>query len=109
MAAPAKQTSRWGSLLQQAVAGVESRLDNILAEGAGEGGVGDDGLQAKKPPVATSAPVAAKSESSMMLLLICICTMTDELALQVLLAHLLQTEQMIGYKNAWQELWQQRI
>ncbi|KAI9655068.1 MAG: hypothetical protein M1829_000701 [Trizodia sp. TS-e1964] len=29
----AKQTSRWGSLLQQAVAGVESRLDNILADG----------------------------------------------------------------------------
>ncbi|KAI9839919.1 MAG: hypothetical protein M1819_000111 [Sarea resinae] len=27
-----KQSSRWGSLLQQAVAGVESRLDNILAE-----------------------------------------------------------------------------
>lgn len=33
MAAPAKQTSRWGNFLQQAVAGVESRLDNILAEG----------------------------------------------------------------------------
>ncbi len=33
MAAPAKQTSRWGSFLQQAVAGVESSLDNILAGG----------------------------------------------------------------------------
>jgi len=35
MAAPTKQaaSSRWGSFLQQAVAGVESRLDNILAEG----------------------------------------------------------------------------
>ncbi|KAL0936657.1 M protein repeat protein [Colletotrichum truncatum] len=32
MAAPAK-SSRWGSFLQQAVAGVEARLDNILAEG----------------------------------------------------------------------------
>ncbi|KAI9677093.1 MAG: hypothetical protein M1817_006932 [Caeruleum heppii] len=31
--APNKQSSRWGSLLQQAVAGVESRLDNILADG----------------------------------------------------------------------------
>jgi TATA element modulatory factor len=30
MAAPAKQTSRWGSFLQQALDGVESRLDNIL-------------------------------------------------------------------------------
>jgi len=28
-----KQASRWGSLLQQAVAGVESRLDTILADG----------------------------------------------------------------------------
>jgi hypothetical protein len=33
MAAPGKQSSRWGSFLQQAVAGVESRLDTILAEG----------------------------------------------------------------------------
>lgn len=32
MSAPAK-SSRWGSFLQQAVAGVEARLDNILAEG----------------------------------------------------------------------------
>lgn len=35
MAAPTKQSSRWG-FLQQAVAGVESRLDSILAEGAEE-------------------------------------------------------------------------
>ncbi|KAL9117688.1 MAG: hypothetical protein Q9187_005772, partial [Circinaria calcarea] len=27
-----KSTSRWGSFLQQAVAGVESRLDTILAD-----------------------------------------------------------------------------
>lgn len=32
MSAPAKQSSRWGSFLQQAVAGVESRLDNILTD-----------------------------------------------------------------------------
>jgi hypothetical protein len=33
MAAPGgKASSRWGSFLQQAVAGVESRLDTILAE-----------------------------------------------------------------------------
>jgi TATA element modulatory factor len=38
MAAPTKQSSRWGSFLQQAVAGVESRLDNILTEGAEDGG-----------------------------------------------------------------------
>ncbi|KAK7416094.1 hypothetical protein QQX98_005422 [Neonectria punicea] len=34
MAAPGKQaSSRWGSFLSQAVAGVESRLDNMLTEG----------------------------------------------------------------------------
>lgn len=32
MAAPNKSSSRWGSFLSQAVAGVESRLDNILAD-----------------------------------------------------------------------------
>lgn len=31
--AASKQSSRWGSFLQQAVAGVESRLDTILADG----------------------------------------------------------------------------
>ena len=31
-AAQNKPISRWGTLLQQAVAGVESRLDNILAD-----------------------------------------------------------------------------
>lgn len=36
MSAPAKGGSRWGSFLQQAVAGVESRLDNILADGIEE-------------------------------------------------------------------------
>lgn len=42
MAAPTKQapSSRWGSFLQQAVAGVESRLDNILAEGEGDKATG---------------------------------------------------------------------
>jgi len=108
MAAPAKQTSRWGSLLQQAVAGVESRLDNILAEGAGEGGVGDEGLQAKKTAVPTPAPVAAKPESSTILLLLYSCAFTDKLVLQALPEPLLQTEQMIDYKSAWQEQWQQR-
>lgn len=34
MTSPAKQTgSRWGSFLSQAVGGLESRLDIILAEG----------------------------------------------------------------------------
>jgi hypothetical protein len=32
MASQVKSTSRWGSFLQQAVAGVESRLDTILAD-----------------------------------------------------------------------------
>jgi hypothetical protein len=30
---PSKPSSRWGSFLQQAVAGVESKLDTILADG----------------------------------------------------------------------------
>lgn len=53
MAAP-KQTSRWGSFLQQAVAGVESRLDNILAEGVDEPGA---------PPTPTSTQSAHKAGS----------------------------------------------
>lgn len=36
MTAPQKQGSKWGSFLQQAVAGVESRLDNLLADGIEE-------------------------------------------------------------------------
>lgn len=45
MAATGKQSSRWGSFLQQAVAGIESNLDNILS--------GDDVPQPKpaEPPV----------------------------------------------------------
>ena len=51
MATPSKQTSRWGSFLQQAVAGVESRLDNILADGP------DEAAKPSKP--ATPAPGGA--------------------------------------------------
>ena len=44
--------SRWGSFLQQAVAGVEARLDNILAEGEEPG---------KQPPqTGGEAPAAAQ-------------------------------------------------
>ncbi|PBP27034.1 M protein repeat protein [Diplocarpon rosae] len=57
MAAPAKQSSRWGNLLQQAVAGVESRLDNILAEGAEEPGP----RKAAAPTTTSTGP--AKTES----------------------------------------------
>jgi hypothetical protein len=46
MSTPAKQSSRWGSFLQQAVAGVESRLDNILTDAEEGGKVG-------KPPTTT--------------------------------------------------------
>lgn len=54
MAAPTKP-SRWGSFLSQAVAGVEARLDNILADN-------EDAAKGQKPsaPAATpSAPPAA--------------------------------------------------
>ena len=61
MAAPTKQTSRWGNFLQQAVAGVESRLDNILAEG-----VEDQAAAAgqKKPGTPTLPASSSKSDSS---------------------------------------------
>ncbi|OLN92905.1 Protein sgm1 [Colletotrichum chlorophyti] len=52
MAAPAK-SSRWGSFLQQAVAGVEARLDNILAEG-------DPNQPQTAQAASTPAPVLTK-------------------------------------------------
>ena len=55
---PAKQSSRWG-FLQQAVAGVESRLDSILAEGASIEGAP---APSKKP--AGSLAAATKSDTS---------------------------------------------
>lgn len=59
-ASASKQTSRWGSFLQQAVAGVESRLDNMLAEGIEE-------QNTPKPPVApTPAVKAVKTESGVL-------------------------------------------
>lgn len=59
MATPNKQSSRWGSFLQQAVAGVESRLDNILAE------ENEAAIPAKKPTPTPSTPAAtAKPEGS---------------------------------------------
>lgn len=61
MAAPGKQSSRWGAFLQQAVAGVESRLDTILAEGQEE-----NNATISKPPPAPVPPVAApKPDNSM--------------------------------------------
>jgi len=55
MANPVKQASRWGSFLQQAVAGVESRLDNILA--------GDEATL-NNPAISTPAiSAAAKSDN----------------------------------------------
>ncbi|KAB8289533.1 hypothetical protein EYC80_010691 [Monilinia laxa] len=57
MTSPAKQTSsRWGSFLSQAVGGLESRLDNILAEGQ-EGPV-------NRPPSTTGTAVTAKPEAA---------------------------------------------
>lgn len=47
-------SSRWGSFLQQAVAGVESRLDNILAEGIDE----------QQPATTTHAPSSAVKKNT---------------------------------------------
>lgn len=57
MSAPGKQASRWGSLLQQAVAGVESRLDNILAES-------DDDRSATPPAAAATAASPAATTTT---------------------------------------------
>ncbi|APA14908.1 hypothetical protein SS1G_14409 [Sclerotinia sclerotiorum 1980 UF-70] len=57
MTSPAKQSaSRWGSFLSQAVGGLESRLDNILAEG-------QEGQANRSAPTAGST-VAAKPEAA---------------------------------------------
>lgn len=55
MAAPTKST-RWGSFLQQAVAGVEARLDNILAEG-------ETGPNPPQPAQPVTAPVRDQQTS----------------------------------------------
>ena len=66
MASPgptSRQSSRWGSLLQQAVAGVESRLDTILADGGEDaqtkGSKSDDARKEQpglRPAVSASPP-----------------------------------------------------
>lgn len=55
MTAPAKQTSRWGSFLQQALDGVESRLDNIL--------VGDGPVDHAVGAASGSTTATAKAEN----------------------------------------------
>ena len=52
MAAPGKH-SKWGSFLSQAVAGVESRLDNILAD------ADDDQQQPRQATTVNAAPAAS--------------------------------------------------
>ncbi|KPM40013.1 hypothetical protein AK830_g6572 [Neonectria ditissima] len=66
MAAPGKQaSSRWGSFLSQAVAGVESRLDNMLTEGEEaerqrQQGLAKTGAASKASQPAQQAKPAAK-------------------------------------------------
>jgi TATA element modulatory factor len=55
MTAPAKQASRWGSFLQQALDGVESRLDNIL--------VGDGPVDHAVGAASGSTTATAKAEN----------------------------------------------
>jgi hypothetical protein len=47
--------ARWGSFLSQAVAGVEARLDNILAENE-EGAGGDPAQQKEGRPASPASP-----------------------------------------------------
>lgn len=61
MSAPAK-SSRWGSFLQSAVAGVEARLDNILAE---EEQDGKPGHASQRPsPIASSKPAVSSAKTT---------------------------------------------
>ncbi|ATY61804.1 M repeat [Cordyceps militaris] len=60
MAAPSKSSSRWGSFLSQAVAGVESRLDNILSEEDG-GSAAPATQQQPKPQPQMQAPTPASA------------------------------------------------
>lgn len=52
-------SSRWGSFLQQAVAGVESRLDNILGE------VEDAPSAASTPAITPISPKASENGMSL--------------------------------------------
>jgi len=56
---PAKQTSGWGGFLQQAVASVESKLDNILADEEDKPTKGSTSLAAAKD---NTAPTRRKTE-----------------------------------------------
>ncbi|KAL6858614.1 TATA element modulatory factor 1 TATA binding domain-containing protein, partial [Trichoderma novae-zelandiae] len=65
MAAPGKAaSSRWGSFLQQAVAGVESRLDTILAEGDDDRGAAQPASAAAVATTTTAAATASAKASS---------------------------------------------
>ena len=65
MAAPSKQSSsRWGSFLQQAVAGVESRLDTILAEGD------EASTPGRKPTAIAAIRTTTKPEGGLSLFLL---------------------------------------
>jgi hypothetical protein len=69
MAAPSKQSSRWGSFLSQAVAGVEARLDNILAESEGDSAPQPKDNKTASPSTATppaSAPTPVKQSPGML-------------------------------------------
>ncbi|CZR61118.1 related to transcription factor TMF [Phialocephala subalpina] len=59
MTAPGKQGSKWGSYFQQAVAGVESRLDNLLADGI----EGEQAPATSKPATLAPGTPATKSQA----------------------------------------------
>lgn len=61
MSAPAK-SSRWGSFLQSAVAGVEARLDNILAEEEQNGKPGH--ASQRSPSAASSQPAITSAKAT---------------------------------------------
>ena len=72
-----KSTSRWGTFLQQAVAGVESRLDTILAD---EDTTSKDTKRSEQPTKKESLKVPASTkvqQEGMGLALVLSCSHTD--------------------------------
>ncbi|KAF2964522.1 hypothetical protein GQX73_g9065 [Xylaria multiplex] len=59
----AQKSSRWGSFLSQAVAGVEARLDNILAEDGGSKESTTPAVTLSTPPVPPTPPTRSATPS----------------------------------------------
>lgn len=100
MAAPGKPgASRWGSFLSQAVAGVESRLDNMLAEG-------EEQQQQQQPQTQAPMSAAVKPSSSESFLPASLSNVPDQkLQLRHGRPQILEPMQTIDYSRDWLRPW----